>query len=95
MPGLNSRGYLTDMGNNGTVRLTTGVATGLQPDQVDVREFDRLMGLMLVRVRGYAIVTIDSQGKVSSWNAGAEHVRGIAPQRSSGSIFHCFTQRRN
>ncbi len=41
-------------------------------------------------VRDYAIVMIDPQGRVASWNKGAERIKGYTREEIIGKDFSCF-----
>ncbi len=45
---------------------------------------------MLLDGQNYAIVMMDTQGNVLSWNAGAERIKGYAAQEIIGHNFSCF-----
>jgi PAS domain S-box-containing protein len=46
--------------------------------------------LLVEAVADYAIILLDPQGVVSSWNKGAENIKGYAPQEIVGHYFSCF-----
>ena len=46
--------------------------------------------LMVESVKDYAIVMLDPQGHVASWNAGAERIKGYHPNEIIGKHFSCF-----
>jgi PAS domain S-box-containing protein len=53
-------------------------------------ETDRSLGLLLANVRDYAIFTLDPQGVVRTWNAGAQRVKGYAAHEIIGKHFSIF-----
>jgi len=58
-----------------------------ESDQVgDARRFD----LLVRSVTDYAIYLLDLEGHVSSWNAGAEKIKGYAADEVIGRHFSCF-----
>jgi PAS domain S-box-containing protein len=46
--------------------------------------------LLVDSVKDYAIVMLDPDGRVVSWNAGAERIKGYAPEEAIGKDFACF-----
>jgi PAS domain S-box-containing protein len=46
--------------------------------------------LLVESVRDYAIVMLDPQGHVASWNTGAERIKGYRPDEIMGKHFSCF-----
>jgi PAS domain S-box-containing protein len=62
------------------------------PKKIDpYGELDSATYEHLVRsVVDYAIYMIDLEGRVSSWNAGAERIKGYSPSEIIGEHFSCF-----
>jgi PAS domain S-box-containing protein len=46
--------------------------------------------LLIANVTDYAIFLLDPQGRVSSWNAGAERIKGYRADEIIGQHFSCF-----
>ncbi len=46
--------------------------------------------LLVESVKDYAIVMLDPEGHVASWNAGAERIKGYRPDEIMGKHFSCF-----
>ncbi len=46
--------------------------------------------LLVDNVRDYAIILLDPSGKVVSWNAGAEFIKGYRAEEIIGKHFSCF-----
>ena len=46
--------------------------------------------LLVESVKDYAIVMLDPDGHVASWNAGAERIKGYRPDEIIGKHFSCF-----
>jgi len=55
-----------------------------------LRESEELFHLQTEQVRDYAIFTIDPQGIVLNWNAGAERLKGYRAEEIIGRHFSCF-----
>ena len=49
--------------------------------------------LMVEQTRDYAVFFIDTDGRVMSWNAGAERIKGYAPEEIIGRHFSTFYTR--
>jgi PAS domain S-box-containing protein len=71
-----------------TSRATKGRATKLinRPAPGD----DALSRLLVESISDYAIITIDTQGLVTTWNRGAERIKGYRPEEIIGRHFSCF-----
>jgi PAS domain S-box-containing protein len=50
------------------------------------RDYHRLVD----SVRDYAIFMLDPEGRVTTWNPGAERIKGYAPEEIIGRHFRCF-----
>jgi PAS domain S-box-containing protein len=46
--------------------------------------------LLVESVKDYAIVMLDPEGRVVTWNAGAERIKGYTPKEIIGKHFSCF-----
>jgi hypothetical protein len=55
-----------------------------------LRESEERFRLLVQSVRDYAIFTLDPHGHVTSWNAGARHIKGYEPHEVIGSHFSRF-----
>src|SRR5437879_2876207 len=51
---------------------------------------EELIRLLVSEVRDYAILILDPEGRISSWNAGAERINGYAAEEIIGQHFSCF-----
>jgi PAS domain S-box-containing protein len=56
----------------------------------ELRRSEELFRLLVESVQDYAIYMVDTQGNVSSWNAGAERIKGYAPHEIIGKHFSIF-----
>jgi PAS domain S-box-containing protein len=56
----------------------------------NVRHTDRIFQLLVQSVRDYAIFLLDPEGRVSSWNAGAERIKGYTEDEILGKHFSIF-----
>src|SRR5438046_5469679 len=63
---------------------------GNQQDQKSARHSDERFRLLVETVKDYAIVILDPEGHVVSWNAGAERIKGYRPEEILGQHFSRF-----
>lgn len=55
-----------------------------------VRRSDDRYRLLLDGVQDHAIFALDSEGRVASWNSGAERIKGYTAEQILGRSFACF-----
>jgi PAS domain S-box-containing protein len=55
-----------------------------------LRRSEEQFRLLVDRVPDYAIVSLNPDGTITSWNAGAEHIRGYRADEVIGRHFSCF-----
>jgi formate hydrogenlyase transcriptional activator len=55
-----------------------------------LRESERRFRLLVENVKDYAIFMLDAEGRVSTWNAGAERIKGYRAEEIIGRHFSCF-----
>jgi PAS domain S-box-containing protein len=58
--------------------------------ELALRQSEERFRLLVEAVQDYAIFMLDPDGKISSWNAGAERIKGYKPQEIVGKHFSCF-----
>jgi PAS domain S-box-containing protein len=56
----------------------------------DLRESEERFRLLVEGVRDYAIFMLDPQGNITTWNAGAERIKGYTAEEIIGKHFSCF-----
>jgi PAS domain S-box-containing protein len=57
-----------------------------------LREGEEQYRMLLAEVRDYAILMLDPQGRIVTWNAGAHRIKGYSAEESIGQSFsRCFT----
>ena len=55
--------------------------------ETKLRESDQQFRLLVQSVTDYAIFMLDVRGHVASWNAGAQRIKGYAPEEIIGRHF--------
>lgn len=55
-----------------------------------LREIEERFQLLVESVQDYAIFMLDTEGRVSTWNIGAERIKGYAASEIIGKHFSCF-----
>jgi PAS domain S-box-containing protein len=73
----------------GFVKITRDL-TARQQEQAALRQSEERMRLMIDSVKDYAIFMLDPEGRVTSWNAGAERLKGYKPREIIGESFARF-----
>jgi len=56
----------------------------------DLREAEERFRLLVASVQEYAILMLDTEGHVISWNSGAERIKGYKAHEIIGQHFSCF-----
>jgi PAS domain S-box-containing protein len=98
---LNKNGGLVDISvtvspikdSHGTVIGASKVArniTGRKQVEVALRESEERFRLLVEGVQEYAIILLDLEGHVVSWNAGAERLKGYKAEEIIGRSFSMF-----
>jgi PAS domain S-box-containing protein len=77
--------------------IATAAAWSVQPDRYGrgfaegaLRDSEEKYRILLDGVQDYAIIMLDPRGKVVSWNAGAERIKGYTSEQIIGQNFSCF-----
>jgi len=55
-----------------------------------LRESEKRFRLLVESVQDYAILMLDPEGRITSWNAGAERIKGYRADEIIGKHFSCF-----
>jgi PAS domain S-box-containing protein len=58
--------------------------------ELKLRETEQRFRILVEGIKDYAIVGLDPSGMVSTWNAGAERIKGYAAAEIIGKHFSCF-----
>ena len=56
----------------------------------ELRESEERFRLLVTSVKDYAILMLDAEGRVASWNEGAERIKGYRPEEILGRHFSLF-----
>ncbi|MBZ5551900.1 MAG: PAS domain S-box protein [Acidobacteriia bacterium] len=80
------RAYQGDLQTQGKPRSDSGLALKTRSLQTSEERFR----LLVESVRDYAIFMLDRTGNVTSWNPGAEHIKGYGAEEIIGRNFSCF-----
>ncbi len=77
---------------NALAILADEIALGIQRKQTEIalRESEEYFRLLIEGVTDYAIYMLDPQGRVMSWNSGAEYITGYTSSEIIGEDFSCF-----
>lgn len=62
----------------------------LTRDKAVLREREDSMRLLIESLQEYAIFLLDANGRVATWNAGAERIKGYRAEEIIGAHFSCF-----
>jgi len=75
---------------NGQQQQQITVALGDEAPGVPVRATEEWFQLLVAQVKDYAIILLDPVGRVVSWNAGAERIKGYRAGEILGQHFSRF-----
>jgi PAS domain S-box-containing protein len=64
--------------------------TEIRRAEEEIRRDEEQFRRLVQGVTDYAIYMLDPEGRVASWNAGAERIKGYAPDEIIGQHFSCF-----
>jgi PAS domain S-box-containing protein len=68
----------------------TNPARGVGPREEPLRQSEERFRLLVESVKDYAIFMLDPDGRVATWNAGAEHIKGYRAEEIIGHHFSRF-----
>jgi PAS domain S-box-containing protein len=71
----------------------TSVESQVQERTAELRKSEERFRLLVEGTRDYAIFMLDPQGRITSWNAGAERIKGYRAEEIIGRHFSCFYPR--
>ena len=73
----------------GFVKLTRDLTVEREA-QDRLRQSEERMRLLVESVKDYAIFMLDPDGRVATWNAGAQHIKGYSSEEAIGKHFSIF-----
>ena len=59
-------------------------------EQTRLEQTDQIFRLLVESVKDYAIFLLDTEGRIASWNEGAERIKGYTPDEIIGQHFSIF-----
>jgi formate hydrogenlyase transcriptional activator len=65
-------------------------ATQRKQTEMRLRQNEERLRLLIEEVKDYAIFMLDPEGRIASWNKGAERIRGYRAEEIIGRHFSCF-----
>jgi PAS domain S-box-containing protein len=74
-------------------RVSIESDTGSLGYEADWQKNETKFKLMVEAVQDYAIFMLDPEGRIRTWNAGAERIKGYSPSEIIGKHFSCFYPR--
>lgn len=80
-------------GRDGAAYAIGGISTDITAHkraEEALRKSEDQMRLLLESVKDYAIYLLDTEGRVTSWNKGAERIKGYREEEIVGKHFSCF-----
>jgi len=77
-------------GNPIAIIETNNDITGLKEAEEQVRKSEENIHSLIDNVKDYAIFQLDKDGRVASWNAGAEHIKGYKEEEIIGQPMEIF-----
>jgi PAS domain S-box-containing protein len=89
VPGENYAGLSTDEERLRSIAQLEQRAGALEKE-LELRESEARFRLLVEAVQDYAIFMLDPEGNVSSWNRGAERLKGYKAHEIIGRHFSCF-----
>jgi len=61
-----------------------------QQTELALQASEERLNLLIDGIKDYAIYLLDTEGKIVSWNAGAQRLKGYTASEIIGQSYHCF-----
>ena len=90
---IQERGKIVERSADGAPIRATGThldITERKQADIKLRQSEEQFRLIVDGVRDYAIMMLDSAGRIISWNSGAERIMGYGADEIIGKHFSCF-----
>src|SRR6202046_4541467 len=76
--------------DQGTMPVSRDVTAGRRAHELGSRPSEERFRLMVQDVQDYAILMLDPNGNVATWNVGAQRLKGYEPEEIIGRHFSIF-----
>jgi len=76
-------------GRDGRLMVATDITERKQAEEI-LQESDGRLNLLVRGVKDYAILMLDPEGRITTWNEGAEHIKGYRADETIGEHFSKF-----
>jgi PAS domain S-box-containing protein len=76
-------------GRDARLVVATDITERKQAEEA-LRQSDEKLRLLVLGVKDYAILMIDPEGRITTWNEGAEHIKGYRAEETIGEHFSKF-----
>ena len=73
----------------GFAKITRDMTTHREAEEI-LRRSEEMFRLLIDSVQDYAIYMLDPQGNITTWNHGAERIKGYSPEEIIGKNFSLF-----
>lgn len=89
---LRSQGGVKTDSINNIIKLvgTCLDVTEIREAEEKIRKSEEQLSLILNNIKDYAIISLDDKGNITSWNKGAEHIKGYTKEEIIGKHISVF-----